>query len=64
VPFISITGSEFLEMFVGVGAARVRDLFATARKESPSICSSTRSTPSAASGAPGSAEDTTSASRP
>ncbi len=37
VPFISITGSEFLEMFVGVGAARVRDLFATARKDTPSI---------------------------
>ncbi len=37
VPFTSITGSEFLEMFVGVGAARVRDLFATARKETPSI---------------------------
>jgi cell division protease FtsH len=37
VPFISITGSEFLEMFVGVGAARVRDLFATARKKTPSI---------------------------
>ena len=37
VPFLSITGSEFLEMFVGVGAARVRDLFATARKETPSI---------------------------
>ena len=37
VPFISITGSEFLEMFVGVGAARVRDLFATARTETPSI---------------------------
>jgi cell division protease FtsH len=37
VPFISITGSEFLEMFVGVGAARVRDLFETARKETPAI---------------------------
>jgi cell division protease FtsH len=37
VPFISITGSEFLEMFVGVGAARVRDLFEMARKETPSI---------------------------
>jgi cell division protease FtsH len=37
VPFVSITGSEFLEMFVGVGAARVRDLFANARKETPSI---------------------------
>jgi cell division protease FtsH len=37
VPFISITGSEFLELYVGVGAARVRDLFATARKKSPAI---------------------------
>ena len=37
VPFITITGSEFMEMFVGVGAARVRDLFRTAREEKPSI---------------------------
>jgi len=37
VPFISITGSDFMEMFVGVGAARVRDLFQTARKQSPAI---------------------------
>jgi cell division protease FtsH len=37
VPFLSITGSEFLEMFVGVGAARVRDLFETARKQKPCI---------------------------
>ena len=37
VPFITITGSEFMEMFVGVGAARVRDLFATARQRKPSI---------------------------
>ena len=37
VPFISITGSEFMEMFVGVGAARVRDLFKTARASKPSI---------------------------
>ncbi|MFN8050162.1 MAG: ATP-dependent zinc metalloprotease FtsH [Acidimicrobiales bacterium] len=37
VPFLSITASEFLEMFVGVGAARVRDLFETARKERPCI---------------------------
>ena len=37
VPFISITGSEFMEMFVGVGAARVRDLFKTAREDKPSI---------------------------
>ncbi len=37
VPFFSISGSEFIEMFVGVGAARVRDLFESAKKESPSI---------------------------
>ncbi|WP_457590019.1 ATP-dependent zinc metalloprotease FtsH [Jiella marina] len=37
VPFFSISGSEFVEMFVGVGAARVRDLFAEARKAAPAI---------------------------
>jgi cell division protease FtsH len=37
VPFMSITGSDFMEMFVGVGAARVRDLFQTARKQAPAI---------------------------
>lgn len=37
VPFYSISGSEFVEMFVGVGAARVRDLFEQARKNSPAI---------------------------
>ncbi len=37
VPFFSISGSEFVEMFVGVGASRVRDLFATAKKDSPAI---------------------------
>jgi cell division protease FtsH len=37
VPFISVSGSDFMEMFVGVGAARVRDLFETAKKESPAI---------------------------
>jgi cell division protease FtsH len=37
VPFVAITGSDFMEMFVGVGAARVRDLFATARKQAPAI---------------------------
>lgn len=37
VPFLSVSGSEFVEMFVGVGASRVRDLFEQARKLSPSI---------------------------
>ena len=37
VPFFSISGSDFVEMFVGVGAARVRDLFAEAKKHSPCI---------------------------
>ncbi|HEY2173782.1 MAG TPA: ATP-dependent zinc metalloprotease FtsH [Mycobacteriales bacterium] len=37
VPFLSITGSGFVELFVGVGASRVRDLFAEARKRAPSI---------------------------
>ena len=37
VPFFSISGSEFVEMFVGVGASRVRDLFATAKKTAPAI---------------------------
>ena len=37
VPFFSISGSDFVEMFVGVGASRVRDLFADAKKNAPSI---------------------------
>jgi cell division protease FtsH len=37
VPFFSISGSEFVEMFVGVGAARVRDLFGEARQKAPAI---------------------------
>ena len=37
VPFFSLTGSSFVEMFVGVGAARVRDLFSDARKKAPAI---------------------------
>ena len=37
VPFLSVSGSEFVEMFVGVGASRVRDLFASAKKHSPCI---------------------------
>ncbi len=37
VPFYSISGSEFIEMFVGVGASRVRDMFKNAKKDAPSI---------------------------
>ncbi|MDI9750605.1 AAA family ATPase, partial [Stutzerimonas stutzeri] len=37
VPFFSISGSEFVELFVGVGAARVRDLFEQARAQAPAI---------------------------
>ena len=37
VPFISVSGSEFVEMFVGVGASRVRDVFGQAKKNAPCI---------------------------
>ena len=37
VPFFIISGSDFVEMFVGVGASRVRDLFAEAKKHAPAI---------------------------
>lgn len=37
VPFFSISASEFVELYVGMGAARVRELFASARKEAPAI---------------------------
>lgn len=37
VPFVSASGSEFVEMFVGVGASRVRDLFGQAKKNAPCI---------------------------
>jgi len=37
VPFFSISGSDFVEMFVGVGASRVRDMFDTAKKNAPCI---------------------------
>ena len=37
MPFLSISGSDFMEMFVGVGPARVRDLFAQARSQAPSM---------------------------
>jgi len=37
VPFFTISGSDFVEMFVGVGASRVRDLFKTAKEAAPCI---------------------------
>ena len=37
VPFLSISGSDFVEMYVGVGAARIRDLFTTAKRQAPAI---------------------------
>ena len=64
VPFYSISGSDFVEMFVGVGASRVRDLFAEAKKTAPSIISSMRSMPWAGTEVPAWAAATTSASRP
>ena len=39
MPFFSISGSDFVEMFVGVGAARVRDMFENAKKNAPCIIS-------------------------
>ena len=63
VPFFSISGSDFVEMFVGVGASRVRDLFEQAKQASPASSSWTRSTPSAGTAARVSAAGTTSASR-
>ena len=50
VPFFNISGSEFVEMFVGVGASRVRDLYDQAKKNSPASSSWTRSTPWACAG--------------
>jgi cell division protease FtsH len=63
VPFYSISGSDFVEMFVGVGASRVRDLFEQAKNNARPSSSSTRSTPSAGTAARASAVATTSASR-
>ena len=63
VPFYSISGSDFVEMFVGVGASRVRDLFEQAKENAPRSSSSTRSTPWAGTAAPAWAAATTSASR-
>ena len=61
VPFFSISGSDFVEMFVGVGASRVRDLFQQAKEASPPSSSSTRSTRWVASAARAWAAATTSA---
>ncbi len=63
VPFMSVSGSDFMEMFVGVGASRVRDLFQTARTQAQPSSSWTRSIPSGASAERASAAGTTSASR-
>jgi cell division protease FtsH len=51
VPFFSMSGSDFVEMFVGVGASRVRDLFSQAQQRPPASYSSTNWTPSARQGA-------------
>ncbi len=61
VPFFSLAGSDFVEMFVGVGASRVRDLFKEAQKQAP--CIMMKLTPSAKHEIPASAAATTSGSR-
>jgi cell division protease FtsH len=64
VPFFSISGSDFVEMFVGVGASRVATCSSRPRRAAPPSSSSTRSTPSAATAARAWAAATTSGSRP
>ena len=64
VPFYAISGSDFVQMFVGVGASRVRDLFAKAKKTAPPWCSSMRSMRWAVSAAPVWAAATTNVNRP
>ena len=64
VPFFSISGSEFVEMFVGMGAAKVRDLFKQANEKAPVSYSSTRSIPSAKSVTAAAWAETTRESRP
>ena len=63
VPFFSITGSDFVEMFVGMGAAKVRDLFRQANEKAPCIILSTRSIRSVKSATWAGSAATTSASR-
>ena len=53
IPFFTISGSDFVEMFVGVDASRVRDMFEQGKKNAPCIISSTRSTLSAGIAVPG-----------
>lgn len=64
VPFFSISGSDFVEMFVGVGASRVRDLFTQAKKNAPCIVFIDESMPSAASAVPASEAVMMNANRP
>jgi cell division protease FtsH len=64
VPFYSISGSEFIEMFVGVGASRVRDMFKRAKKEAPAIIFIDELDSIGGCAEPGSEVDTTNANRP
>ena len=64
VPFFSISGSDFVEMFVGVGASRVRDLFLQGKKNAPALSSLMKLTPSGVTAAPDWAVDMTSVNRP
>ena len=64
MPFFTISGSDFVEMFVGVGASRVRDLFEQAKQNSPCIIFVDEIDAVAASVAPAWAAGTTNASRP
>ena len=64
VPFFSMSGSEFVEMFVGMGASKVRDLFKQAKEKAPASSSLMRSTPLARSATAASTAATTSGSRP
>ncbi len=63
VPFFTLSASEFVEMFVGVGASRVRDLFRQAKAKAPASFSSTRSMPLAANAGLASVVATTSANK-
>ena len=63
VPFFSISGSEFIQMFVGVGASRVRDMFKKAKKHAPCIMFIDEIDAVGRIAAPASAAATTSASR-